>query len=365
MKKTVLLFVIILAGHSLLAQQYFNAPVATGDPVLVLMNPTVNNLKTVFYLIDKGIFPLPEDYRLVGFYHTAQAYDFSQSAGFIRESGREGVFLHACSELPGHRLYGENPCSDDFRLVFENSAGVIFFGGPDIPPAFYGEETNLLTAITDYHRHAFEASFLFHLTGGFQDDAFTPLLEQNPDYLVMGICLGMQTMNIAAGGTMIQDIPTEVYGLFTAEQVLDMQQDNQHRNYHTLFGLDDALMWGSFHRIKITSPEKLKFLTAGSAPHPGVLSSHHQAVEKTGKGLEVAATSVDGKIPEILLHSRYPNVIGFQFHPEPALLYKPDEKLKFDPGKPATMSFIGLYPEAEGETFNRNIWKWAADRLSR
>ncbi|HRW70508.1 gamma-glutamyl-gamma-aminobutyrate hydrolase family protein [Lentimicrobium sp.] len=365
MRRFISVLLVVFSGLLCPAQQYFNTPAATGDPVLVLMNPTVNNLKTVFYLIDNGIFPLPEDYRLVGFYHTAQAYDFSQSAGFIRESGREGVFLHACSGLPGLRLYGENPCSDDFRLVFENSAGVIFFGGPDIPPAFYGEETNLLTAITDYHRHAFEASFLFHLTGGFQDDAFTPLLEQKPDFLVMGICLGMQTMNIAAGGTMIQDIPTEIYQLTTAEQVLAMEQDNRHRNYHTQFGLDDALMWGSFHRIKITRPEKLKFLTAGSAPHPGVLSSHHQAVEKAGKGLEVVATSMDGKIPEILLHSRYPNVIGFQFHPEPALLYKPDEKLKFDPDKPAAMSFIDLYPEAEGETFNRNIWKWAADRLSR
>lgn len=345
------------------AQQYFNTPADDENQVLLLMNPTVNNLKTVFYLIDNQIFPVPDQLRFVGFYHASQTYDFSKSADFIRESGRKNFFLQVCNDLPGQLLYRENPCSDDFRKAFAGSRGVIFFGGPDIPPAIYGEETNLLTQITDYHRHTFEASFLFHLLGGFQNEEFIPMLEQKPGYLVMGICLGMQTMNVATGGSMIQDIPTEIYHLTTAEQVLAMEQDNQHRNYHTQFGIDDDVMWGSFHRIKISMPDRLQVFLTGSGAQPAVLSSHHQAAEKIGKGFEVAATSSDGKIPEILLHKRYKNVIGFQFHPEPSFLYKPDEKLRSDPSKPAENSFIDLFPADQGETFNRNIWKWAAGVL--
>lgn len=363
MKKIVSAFLVIVFCLQLSAQKYFDKPEANGKPVLVLMNPTVNNLKTVFYLIDNGIFPLPEDYQLVGFYHTAQKYDFGQSAEFISETGRKGVFLQSCSNLPGLQLYGENPCSDDFRKVFSNSNGVIFFGGPDIPPTIYGAETNLLTEITDYHRHTFEASFLFHLLGGYQDDNYVPLLEQKPDYLIFGICLGMQTLNVATGGTLIQDIPTEVYGQKSLEKVLAADSDARHRNYFTNYGTDDDLIWGSFHRINMLMPERMQVFMSDSDPNPYVLSSHHQAAGRIGKGLLIAAGSMDGKVVEALVHGKYPNVVGFQFHPEPSVLYKPEEKLKSDPGMREEKSFIDLYPGATGENFNRNLWKWAAGVL--
>jgi hypothetical protein len=61
--------------------------------------------------------------------------------------------------------------------------------------------------ITDPHRHYLELSFLFHLLGGFQDESFLPLLEERPEYPVLGICLGMQSMNVATGGDMIRIFP--------------------------------------------------------------------------------------------------------------------------------------------------------------
>lgn len=358
MKKTAIGFILILCSFSLSAQQYFGTPVAKGKPCLVLMNPTVNNLKTVFYLIDDGVFQLPQNYNLVGFFNKSQKYDFSQSADFVRESGRGNVFLQVCNDLPDSKLFWENPCSDDYLKVFEGSEGIIFFGGPDIPPTIYGEETNLLTEITDYHRHTFEASFLFHLLGGFQDESFVPLLEQKPDYRILGICLGMQTLNIATGGTLIQDIPSVVYNQKSIEQVLASGSDNRHRNYFTNYGTDDELIWGHFHRIKITMPERMKPLLAGSDPNPYVLSSHHQAAGRIGKGLVIAATSMDGKIVEALVHEKYPNVMAFQFHPEPTFLYQPENKISFQPGQPASTSFIELYGGEKGEVFNRNVWKW-------
>ncbi len=357
-----LLFVLILA-FPVFSQQYFGTPKADGHPVLVLMNPTVNNLKTVTFLIEQQILPLSENYHVVGFYHTSQAYDFQASADFILKSGKKNFFLQECTDLPGDALWAENPCSNDYKKVFEGSKCVIFFGGPDIPPSIYGEETNLLTEITDYNRHTFEVSFLFHLLGGYQNDESAPLLEQNPDYMIVGICLGMQTMNVATGGTLIQDIPSEVYEQTTIEQVLNCGEDERHRNYFTNFGLNDDLIWGSFHRINITADKVQALISASDNANPYVLSSHHQAAGRIGKGLIVAATSMDGKVVETLIHEKYPNVIGFQFHPEPTFLYSPEEKFSLQSGQPAIQSYIDLYGGEKGENFNRNIWKWVGNML--
>ena len=361
-KASVLLFSIFLC-FSAPAQHFFDTPMPGKSANLVLMNPTARNLKTILYLTDNKILDLPEDYQLVGFYNTAQAYDFQQSEDFIRESGRDNLFLHECSKVPGESIYAKNPCSDDFRKVFAGSRGIIFFGGPDIPPSLYGEETMLLTEIADFHRHTFEASFLFHLLGGFQDEAYVPLLEQKPGYMILGICLGMQTMNIATGGTLVQDIPSEIYQQSTLEQVLATSEDNRHRNYYSNFGLEEDLLWGSFHPINIIMPERARNFMSGSNPYPYVLSSHHQAADRIGKGLQVIATSIDGKVVEMMAHEKYPNVIGVQFHPEPTFLYQPEEKIKLQPGKTSSQSFIDLYGSASGETFNRNIWRWVGDAL--
>lgn len=361
MKKTAFGFILVLCSIFISAQQYFGTPAAEGHRCIVLMNPTENNLKTIFYLIDNKIFPLPDDYHLVGLFHSSQWYDFSQSARVITESGRTNVFLHACIDTIGNAVFSKNPCSDDYLQVFEGSEGIIFFGGPDIPPAIYGEETNLLTEISDYHRHTFEASFLFHLLGGYQDESYVPLLEKKPGYRILGICLGMQTINVATGGTLIQDIPSVVYNQKSVEQVLESRPDTRHRNYFTNFGTDDDLVWGEFHRIKITATGRLQSLMSGSGSNPYVLSSHHQAADRIGKGLIIAATSIDGKIVEGLVHEKYPNVMGVQFHPEPGFLYQPETKISIEPGQPASRSFIDLYGGEKGETFNRNIWKWLGE----
>ena len=361
-KASVLLFSLFIS-FSVSAQHFFDTPMAGKSANLVLMNPTARNLKTILYLTDNKILDLPDDYQLIGFYNASQAYDFRQTEEFIRESGRDNLFLHECSVLPGETIYAENPCSDDFRKVFAGSRGIIFFGGPDIPPTLYGEETMLLTEITDYHRHSFEASFLFHLLGGFQDEAYVPLLDQKPEYMILGICLGMQTMNIATGGTLVQDIPSEIYQQSTVEQVLAVSEDNRHRNYHSNFGLEEDLLWGSFHPINIIMSDMAKDFMAGSNPNPYVLSSHHQAADRIGKGLQVIATSMDGKVVEMMAHEKYPNVLGVQFHPEPTFLYQTDEKIKLQPGKSSEQSFIDLHGGTSGETFNRNIWRWTGDVL--
>ncbi|GAB1404500.1 MAG: gamma-glutamyl-gamma-aminobutyrate hydrolase family protein [Lentimicrobiaceae bacterium] len=358
MRTLLIAIIVLLTFLTSKAQQYFGTPVAEGHRSIVLMNPTVRNLETFIYLVDNQIFALPKDYHIVGFYQKDQQYNFQQSIDFLKSSPRSDLFLQVCQDVPGAMLFGENPCSDDFYNVFSGSIGVIFFGGPDIPPSFYGEDTGLLTEITDYPRHAFEVSFLFHLLGGFQNDTFVPYLAGNPDYKILGICLGMQTMNVATGGTLYQDIPSQLYKQQTIEQILEAETDARHRNYVINTGYHAPPMGGSFHQIKLSPAFVPAWNDYNKELTPVVLSSHHQAVKKLGKGWITIAGSMDGKVIEAIRHETYPHVIGVQFHPEPSFLYQKESKLNLFPGQLPGASFMELYGGDRGEQFNRLIWQW-------
>ena len=327
---------------------------------IVLMHPTVFNLERFIFLTENNIFPLPEGYRAVGVYHESAAYDYELSHNFIRNNNIENIALLGLQPtLAPDNLFGENPLTSQFGQIFEKSEGVIFFGGPDIPPALYGKPTSLLTVITDPHRHYLELSFLFHLLGGFQDEGFTPLLEEKPDFSILGICLGMQTMNVATGGTMYQDIPTELYDTHTVEDVLAKSADNQHRNYHIHFRTDPDIEPYTFHRIRLEPGSIAETIAGNSNLTPYVYSSHHQALKKMGKGWRVTSHSMDGKIAEAIEHEKYPNVYGVQYHPEVIKLYQ-DEPLNFIPGQTDGSSFFEGYPGEKGKDFHLNFWSYFA-----
>lgn len=328
------------------------------------MNPTVNNLRTFVYLTREGIFPLPEDFRVVGVFHDSASYDYRLSAGFINDEGHKNMALLGIAPvLKTENLFMENEWSPVFREIFEKSKGIIFFGGPDLPPATYGEPMSLLTVVSDPNRHYLELSLMFHLLGGSQNIDFKPFLEEKPEYGILGICLGMQTMNVATGGTMVQDIPTEIYGFKTVEQVLNANQQIQHRNYYTNYSLKTDLFAGNFHQIMIYGGQ-LAEINQGQGQMPFVLSSHHQAAEKIGNGLIVTAWSIDGKIAEALEHEKYKNVLGVQFHPEARDIYNNEKKLNLNPFDPATQSYSELYPGSMGNFFHLNFWKHIAQWFS-
>jgi putative glutamine amidotransferase len=341
------------------------APVfADGQKHIVIMHPTVNNLRTFLFLTQEGIFPLPEGYRAVGVFHESASYDYQLSAEFIREEGLEHISLLGIAPvLDTESLYRENECTPLFREIFEKAEGAIFFGGPDIPPATYGQPLSLLTVITDPNRHYLELSFLFHLLGGYQNQAFVPLLEEKPDFPILGLCLGMQTMNVATGGTMIQDIPFEIYEMTTVEEVLAADQHMRHRNYNIHYSLDRNVTPDTYHQVEITEGH-LAAINHGIGHLPYVLSSHHQAASKIGQGFKVTARSMDGKVVEAIEHQKYPHVIGVQFHPEVRDLYKPESKINVRPFEPGTHSYLDLYPGEKGETFHRNFWKLIASWYS-
>jgi putative glutamine amidotransferase len=292
---------------------------------LLLFHPTVSNLEVIENLIQEELLNL-EGYHVLGVYHTGECYNYDSTRMKLKEMANNRYsILEIGGKLSPDLIFGANECTQDFSWLFNHSRGAMFMGGPDIPPEVYNEEVHLLTRVTDPFRHYLELSFLFHLLGGTQDPGWRPFMETDSLYLVTGICLGMQTLNTATGGTLIQDIPTEVYGTWTAEDILRMPPDRVHRNYADMLNREcDEPTSYHFHRIILKQGSFLQqLLQNGQDPCPLVLSSHHQAVEVPGNNLVVSATSMDGKIAEALEHTEYPHVIGVQFHPEQPGLFDP------------------------------------------
>ncbi len=167
------------------------------------------------------------------------------------------------------------PTIDDERILrryLDELDGLVLIGGDDIPPEAYGEQPHETVEPLVPQRYEFERKLIARWL-----DSGKPLL---------GVCLGMQFTNVVAGGTMIQDIPSEV------GKTVD------HRKYH---------------RVVIVAPSTLaEILGAGEAT---VLSSHHQAVDDLGKNLRAVARSEDGVV-EALERTNGPFGLFVQWHPE-------------------------------------------------
>lgn len=353
MKKLLLIQLLILFSIVSFAQRN----------VLVLAHPTAYNLELFTNLTNKNIIEIDE-LRILGVYHEKETYDYNKSREFIQENNISNIELRAIKEeISAEELYQENAFSGAFRNIFENSKGIIFFGGPDLPPSIYNQQMSLLTRMTDPYRHYFEASFLFHLLGGSQNPDFMPLLEENPNYTVYAICLGMQTMNIATGGNMVQDIPTGIYQVNTVEEVLKLEKNQQHRNYNNNLSIDSTLFSGSFHHISILNKSSL----TGDIKinlNPTVYSNHHQAIEKLGQNLKIIATSVDGKIIEAITHQKYPNVLGIQFHPEGKYLHDKEIKYRIKPTD-ELISGKQILENDSSYIFHLALWKMFSDKLNK
>lgn len=335
------------------------------SPVTVLVtHPSSGELGNIEYLIEKGLLQVP-GLQLLGVYHRDELEDYSGGEAFA--SKRDWMELRRLDcRLEAKDVFTRNDCSDEFEELFRGSAGAIFTGGPDIPPALYGEETRLTTVIEDPARHYFEVSFLFHLLGSSRNLKQRPLLDSRPDYLVLGLCLGMQSMNVAAGGALIQDIPQELYGIKTFEEGLRLPADKVHRSFQAPLYPAPDIGWGTVHPIRFVEGAVIgkKLLPAGGEVR--VLSIHHQAVGKLGQGFEVLARSVDGKVVEALRHKKFPAVLGVQFHPEKKILWDASvlyhERLDSPPANYVASWFAG---DAGAQEFVRAFWKLVGELIQK
>lgn len=171
------------------------------------------------------------------------------------------------------------PQPENAADLVEKLDGLLLAGGEDTDPAVYGEERSpKVEEVMDERRQANELA----LARAARDRKIPTL----------GICLGLQTMNVAAGGTLLQDI------------------DSQHETdiAHASIPEDRAR-----HDVIVEKGTRL----AGILPDVelNVNSSHHQAVKRVADGLRVTALAPDGII-EGLEDPRQPFFIGVQWHPE-------------------------------------------------
>ncbi|MDO5523672.1 MAG: gamma-glutamyl-gamma-aminobutyrate hydrolase family protein [Bacteroidia bacterium] len=320
---------------------------------LGIVNPTAGNLSNTINLINKGYLQA-DSIAIVGIFHQSQASSIASSEEFIRKSSYKNI---AIEKIQGRvsldSLFVENGCTKEFEEIFDKVDAIILFGGADIPPSVYGEETFLTTELISGGKN-WELSFLFHLIGGSQNINFEPFLEKNPDFPILGICLGMQEMNVASGGSLYQDIPFQVHGKTTFESLLTLGAEHIHKNYWNRMDNENEYSFIHFHPIKIPEESFLKF--NGVSATPTVASVHHQSPKKLGKGFAIAATSIDGKVVEALQHTQFKNVYGIQFHTDFSVLYDEGRTFNVSPSEIVELS-------EDTKMFHKLFWEDFSRRL--
>jgi putative glutamine amidotransferase len=161
--------------------------------------------------------------------------------------------------------------------------GLLLTGGGDVDPALYGATPHATYSAAEPGRDAFEIAIVRAAL-----DAGLP---------VFAICRGMQLMNVALGGDLVQDIPTEVNGA-AHHDVREPRYALAHEVWATQGSRFSTLM-----REKLVDGESCQ-----------VNSRHHQAVKHVGTGLEVVATAPDGVIEAVERPGAF--CLGVQWHPE-------------------------------------------------
>jgi putative glutamine amidotransferase len=171
--------------------------------------------------------------------------------------------------------------------------GLIVSGGNfDIHPSYYGEKPIPALGTVKAERSAFELEIA--------------ALALNQDLPVLGVCGGAQAINVVQGGSLYQDIGT---------QVPNVQEHQQSKK---------AFKRG--HRVTIEPRTQLHAIVRRG--HAEVNTTHHQAVKTLGRGLVVNARAGDG-IVEGIESTRHTFVIGVQWHPEVLAPRQPHQRSIF------------------------------------
>jgi putative glutamine amidotransferase len=341
-----------------------DAPQQSENVRLVVLYPSLGDLKALVRLRSEELISV-KNLTVIGLYHKMQLTDFEKSIRFAAEEGHDWIKFHELGgDLHPERLFQENALSDELFQIFANSDGLILFGGGDIPPSIYNAKTSLLTNIQTPFRSYLDTLAVFHLLGGWQDEGFKPYCESFPEYPILGLCLGCQSLNVGTGGTLFQDISSGIYGKTSFEDIITMSRECWHDNpYDELF--PEEFLSSHMHKIKFVDGGKfLKEWGFKQKDTPYVYSSHHQAVQKLGKGIQVTATSLDGKVVEAIEHVKYPNVLGVQFHPESRNLWNVTKQIRFTPEDTEDINLLSfLEKNPPSLVFHKKLWSWFVQKL--
>lgn len=204
----------------------------------------------------------------------------------VAAAGAEVVWLEP------DRVAGTDP-----EKILREVDALVLSGGVDVDPRHYGED------VIDGARVEIDAR---------RDAAELPLIRAalEADVPMLGICRGTQMINVAAGGSLHQDL-----GLIGLAPGTHHQREGGRAE------------WDVAHPLRITSESRLATLLGQSETE--VNSFHHQAVKDAAPGFAVTARGSDGTI-EAIEHPRKRFVVAVQWHPERMVERHPAQRRLFE-----------------------------------
>jgi putative glutamine amidotransferase len=205
------------------------------------------------------------------------------------------IGITVCKKLEDYRqsilhVGGEVRVLDHTSLAgdpLDGIDGLLLTGGEDVAPARYGEAAHSAVVDVDPARDVFEID----LINGAR-------LRNLP---IFAICRGVQVLNVAAGGTLIQDIPSQVSGALPHK--LSVPPHQPYDLAHEVWLEKDSLL-SNLMRERLNDLDTCE-----------VNSRHHQAVKAVAAGFSVSATAPDGVV-EAIENPAAHFCVGVQWHPE-------------------------------------------------
>ena len=205
------------------------------------------------------------------------------------------IGISACRKLEDYRQSilhaGGEPrvleASADAAQAIAGIDGLMLTGGDDVAPSRYGEAAHETVTEAEPGRDEFEIALV--------------AAARARNLPILAICRGVQVLNVACGGTLVQDIPTQIPGAL--EHSLAVPKHEPYELAHEVWVDKDSLL---------TTLLGERLLGSDTCE---VNSRHHQAVKTVAPGFRVSATAPDGVI-EAIEDPGARFCIGVQWHPE-------------------------------------------------
>lgn len=210
-----------------------------------------------------------------------------------QRTGVNAAYVRAVLAAGGIPVLLLPECSPEESIdLFGACDALLLTGGEDVDPACYGAAPHAKLGTVDRRRDANELALVI--------DARARALP------VLAICRGVQLLNVACGGTLIQDIPSQRPGAIDHNPVAP-------RDHAT-------------HHITITDGSRLGEIM--ETTEFSANSFHHQALDRIGEGLVVNAHAPDGLVEGVESSDALEWLVGVQWHPEELAFTTRTEELR-------------------------------------